>query len=715
MAEKAHGLRVEHVRHALLREFGDLIDLSDSESGNPQDLERQTLSRALAALAVRRLTGCDSWTAADAVVDGRNDQGIDAVAFGDSGAELVLVQAKWSDKGTAGLDKAAALKIVDGFRQLESRDFRHLNDRFLTKVEQIKTVLSNPNARVNLVFALLGEGQLAPEVSEVLDRAKSEYNGFGPLLDYRVVAGADVIAQVKEDLAGPDIELDVRMDAWLRRDYPTEAYHGTLRADLVAAWYAEHGDRLFNSNVRKSLGITAVNRLIIDTLLTEPETFWLRNNGITILCADIGASFPGRRLPTEPIDLRLTRVSVINGAQTVSAIHHAFTEAPEQVSAADVSLRVIQIGNATDGLATEITRSTNTQNHMERRDFIALDPTQVEIREEFDLLLNKTYVFKRGEVAPTSDAGCSAVNAGIALACAHPNPTFAVRVKKNTDLLWEEGTGGAYSVLFGSRPPAQQIWRSVQLHRAVIDALKKQSGQLENRASAIADHGDMLIAHAVIQIVGLDAMEKPEKEWDAELAAVSDKVRVVLHWMIDQVDRLFTPTSFVTSTFSNPNRCAQLVEAVLRHVRQGDDAPDVDAEYQTRQRPRRTRSRNAVHVLVDADRIPSGESLRYVPLNDREQTAMRAWLEEDSRRSTATWVPDRTKPLLWAADSQQYSPSGLVMHMWQSAGWTDSPVAIQGTRSWHIGQEGSLADLAARVQRAESEEPEVETPGNNSD
>lgn len=39
---------------------------------------------------------------------------------------------------------------------------------------------------------------------------------------------------------------------------------------------------------------------------------------------------------------------------------------------------------------------------------------------------------------------------------------------------------------------------------------------------------------------------------------------------------------------------------------------------------------------------------------------MADWLAEESARGTATWVKQRVRPLLWAADGKRYSPSGLV-------------------------------------------------------
>ncbi|GLW94496.1 putative abortive infection phage resistance protein [Actinokineospora globicatena] len=635
------------------------------------------------------------------MVDGRRDQGIDAIAVSQSTLELFLIQAKWSTQGTAGVDSGAAHKIVDGFRQIESHDFGRFNERVKRKSEMIKSMLLDSRTRVILVFAVMGNEKIAPEVGEILESAKSEYNGYDPLLDYRTIGGTELLALVKDELNGPDISLVVRMSQWLRRHEPTDSFQGSVPAEEVADWYEKFKDRLFDQNVRNGLGSTSVNQAMITTLRYSPEMFWSRNNGITILCSQITPTYPAgsRRRPDQQVDLEISKASVVNGAQTVTAIHTAYQTAAEQVGDAEVSVRVIQIPEAGDEFATRITRSTNTQNHMERRDFIALDPRQAIIRDDFNLTLNKVYVFKRGGMEPASDVGCSVEHAATALACAHRNAELVARIKRNPDLLWEEGPTGAYTILFGNIPSATEIWRSVQLFRTVSDTLRQQSGKHESRASAVADHGDLLVAHIAFQLAGIDALDKNEEEWEFQIQAIRGQVGQILDWLVHEVDRLFTKTSFIGSTFSNIERCKQLTNAVMHCMTSGAPLPPM-TEYQS-SKANRPRARAAVQILLDADRIRDGATLDYVPSSDRERAAMKAWIGADPRRSKATWVLDRKAPLRWAADGQQYSPSRLVMHMWDLAGWTTAPVAIQGPKCWYLGVEGSLVELASQVQKEE--------------
>jgi hypothetical protein len=76
---------------------------------------------------------------------------------------------------------------------------------------------------------------------------------------------------------------------------------------------------------------------------------------------------------------------------------------------------------------------------------------------------------------------------------------------------------------------------------------------------------------------------------------------------------------------------------------------------------------------------------------------MNNWVAADRKRGQVTWTNDSSRPLIWAYDGSRYSPSGLVSHMWDLAGWEAAPVAAQGTTRWYLSGEGNLAELAARA------------------
>jgi hypothetical protein len=117
-----------------------------------------------------------------------------------------------------------------------------------------------------------------------------------------------------------------------------------------------------------------------------------------------------------------------------------------------------------------------------------------------------------------------------------------------------------------------------------------------------------------------------------------------------------------------------------------------------------------VPFLVDAKAIAEGTPLIYdTPVaTEREAQALANWLAADPRRIHATWVNDRAKPILWAADQRQYAPSGLITEMWKLAEWEDQPVANQGTARWRIVGGETLWEMALRLQADEEDVPVAE-------
>lgn len=232
--------QVRQVRTALTREFDGVIDLADLDGKPAGERDQAFLSRALAALVVRELTGCDSRTAASAVIDGRDDIGIDAVAVDGSSSHLWLIQSKWSDKGRAGFGVAEALKFIEGLKHIDARRFDRFNAKFQRLAHQVSEVLTNSKSRITLVCALMRTEPLQEEVARRLADEQEEFNRLGSMLDHEVYLASDIWRVVRQDFAEPPISLVAKMEDWVRRVEPYEAFHGIVAVDELAQWYQKH-------------------------------------------------------------------------------------------------------------------------------------------------------------------------------------------------------------------------------------------------------------------------------------------------------------------------------------------------------------------------------------------------------------------------------------------------------------------------------------------
>ncbi|GAA1995285.1 AIPR family protein [Nocardiopsis rhodophaea] len=690
---------MRQVRRALESSFSGLIDMSDFESYAAEDRRRAFLSRALAALAVRMVTGWGSADAAAAVIDGRDDQGIDAIAVNNDPPHVYLIQAKWSDKGRATVKARTVKDMFDGFRLIDDEESGQFNPRGQFLAEQVKEAIVNRGASVTVLTVLMGVEAPSPEVMRALANGEKEFNTHGGLVDHRFLHAGDVWTWVRDDVAPDPVSMSVELYPWFSLDVPHHAFQGIIPAERVAEWLDKNGSRLFERNIRNPLSGTLTNEEITSTLSDEPSLFWYFNNGITVLCDTVQVQYSSMRNPQgSPVTLHLQGASVVNGAQTVRAVQRSL-EHSDDAAAAKVGVRVIVTGGETE-FASRTTRATNRQNQVEQRDFAALDPAQGEIRADLRAEIGKTYLVKRGELSPSPETGCTLDEAAVALACAHPNVTYASRAARSLATLWERGSGATYEILFRPQPNAFQIWRSVLTVRSIRKEMHDLRRHYEGRAAAVLEHGSYLMAHLVFQWLGTDDIGDPYLDWEAEfLPRVAEGVESRLALLLKALDDTY-PRGRVQAIVSDPDKCRE-VTAVMSELDGGiQDDVTVPDQYVKKIQAQKRRRPNTVPTLIDHGAISEGAPLDFVASNDREREALASWLSEDPRRSRATWVNNRTKPLLWEADGRKYSPSGLVSLMWKLAEWESQPVANQGTTRWQTDDGQTLVEMAVALQAA---------------
>lgn len=687
-------LQVRHIRDVLRRNFASLIDLADIESRPESEREQAFLSRALTAITLQDLTGWSAEDAANGVIDGQNDQGIDGIAVSSTSQRLWIVQSKWSDKGKASLDQGATLKLHRGIKLLLDGEYDQFNSRFQKLVGRVSSAIDMPGVRITVVIALLGPPTVAKLIQDDLDRMLAEFNTLEELVDLQIWGFSDFHRLIKAGVAEAKVDMEAVLESWGTLDDPYRAYYGTMPVSHVASWYNDHGEKLFSQNIRRSLGLTEVNNRIRTTLLQNPEHFWYFNNGITVLCDSIKKS--ARDSTTKTGKFKLNGASVVNGAQTVQSIHTAISQRIQQSQETPegrVWVRLISLENCPADFDKSITEATNTQNKVEARDFVALDQAQRQLRDDFMLSLHKTYVIKRGEPDPDPATGCSVVEAARALACANPDPSYAARAKSDSAVLWETGPKGTYSALFGHRPSAYTVWRSVQVLRSVTDQVQVDLDDRDGRTAKITEHADMLTTHLVFRQLALDRVDDPAYDWELALGDVRKLTTIALDWLVHHVN-VIHGTGFVPSIFRSAEQCSILASRVMPDLVSGQPAPELPPGLASGQRTRERRT-NAVIVLVDAGRLENGTTLEFHPGTAPEQKALSPWLAEDPRRSRATWVNNRGAPLLWEADGKRYSPSGLTKHMLRQVGLNTK--AVQGTSRWIVPGAGSLVRLADEV------------------
>lgn len=164
---------------------------------------------------------------------------------------------------------------------------------------------------------------------------------------------------------------------------------------------------LFGQNLRESLSKSKTFDGMAKTIREEPEKFWFYNNGITIIAEDYNTvSFSDSDKRVDKFILK--NFSIINGAQTTSALGRFLKEARMNSNQEDIELlkkvyilvRVLKVNNPE--FRSRIAIFNNTQNPITTRDMASNREEQLQLHRGF-LSGEKPHIYmeiRRGMTAP---------------------------------------------------------------------------------------------------------------------------------------------------------------------------------------------------------------------------------------------------------------------------------------------------------------------------
>ena len=489
------------------------------------------------------------------ITDGFHDGGIDLIFFDGKERVLYLVQAKWHSDGNGGICLGDALKFISGVRKVLENDLDDLNDRVKAQRLNIEEALYDANAKFVLVLAHTGQEDLGGEVNRALEDYISEQNDTSELMSLRVLKQVDLHRAVAAGVTGTPIPMEVQLVSWGQVREPHYAVYGQVCASDVAGWLEEHGPRLFETNLRHFLGRSTVNQDIVSTLLHRPDEFWYRNNGITVVATTL-AKKPIGGNSTEYGIFDCTGFCVVNGAQTVGSIHAASLQDRDKVAKAKVHVRIISVAEGEEGFSSEVTRCTNTQNSIEKRDFVALDPEQERIRQELHIE-GVHYLVKAGMVVGAAVPTFDLVEATVALACANEDVSLAVQAKREISKLWEDIAKAPYRQLFNKGLTGPALWEIVKTVREVDKVLQAEATRLNGRDALICVHGNRFIQWAVLRELKI----RPGVQFSSISDDVREVVLVVVGKVISSVMAHYAE-SYPASLFKNLGKCRALAKYV---------------------------------------------------------------------------------------------------------------------------------------------------------
>ncbi|MEU6246608.1 AIPR family protein [Glycomyces sp. NPDC047010] len=695
-------LRVRQLSHALQQKVIGLLDLSDPHVLGAKPDEPRVLTRALAAVTVWDQVGCSLEEAAASVVDGGKDGGIDAIYVQQQPPRLYLVQSKWRSPGNATLNADAVNSLSQGYDDLNHDRFDDFNDRIRAFRDPVRQVQNDPNCKIIVVMALLGDDAVHPDQRRALKRLETKH-GEGAF-EFRYLHLRDFHPMVKSGLSLPTIELQVTLQESFRRKQSgkqPESYTGTVRARDVFDWVERYGSRLFDQNVRGSLGNTTVNEKIRGTLQSTPELFFTLNKGLTLIANRVDKAVANSGAYSDPAHLTLLGASVVDGAQTVTQVHTVLTGLRGSGASGEalIPVRVISLDGAPHDLAKRITMAANTQNAILARDFAGNDDVQEELQLELDAL-GKRYIYRRSVDAPKPDAQtCTIFEVARALVCMQKDAALVARIKHNPDTLWEREPGGIYEQLFlRGTPDAREAWNGAVFVRAVLGTMDRVAARRRGRAEAIAQQANLLIAHLLLRLTDAASIrEADESEWAHVITAATARCDEVLDSVIVYTTERYSDDQ-AAKTFTDGSRVKLIASQALAALRMGTIAtPQSPAD----QRPKR--APNTVAYLVDHDLIPEGTVLTFKSHTISRRKQVDAWTEAHPDECRAYWVANRKTPLRWGSDGKRYAPSPLAVDILEHI--TGARIkSVRGPDCWTTPDGRTLNEIMQQHLRGEADQ-----------
>ncbi|WP_052911572.1 AIPR family protein [Riemerella anatipestifer] len=521
---------------------------------NDEELENIKLSQSMLLFALKNITGLDYKDLKNSIVDNFKDNGIDAIFYSQHNNTLYICQSKFSKKGNPNIDKGEILKFLEGINDLLVLNFEKFNEKVKNLKSDIEFAINTPNIRIEIILSHSGNN-LSNDIDSLIKEKIEALNDTDEVIFFIEYNLVKAYSDLKEAVNGEPINTDFDISNWGIIDEPYKSYYGIVSCGKIAELAENNSKRLFSKNLRSFIGVNSINLDIVKSLLNKPEDFFYLNNGIVLLCKEIvkSAYNSGKR---DIGKFTLKDVSVINGAQTVGAIKFAFNKQPEKVNNSSVFVKVISLENAPEDFDKSITIASNTQNKIEKRDFISLDEEQNRLINEF-YLSNLNYHVKRDDLIETkNEKNYYFEEATVSLACFQENIDFSTYAKREIGKLWEDDN---YKILFNNKLSVQFLTNIIMVFRATENYIKS----LDEQQRHICTHGIYLIVNIIFsnhktQLLNPNIKIKEFLENDFK-----NDIYRICHRVVEVYVAKYTQNRIPLSVFKNFALCRDIKNNVL--------------------------------------------------------------------------------------------------------------------------------------------------------
>ena len=328
------------------------------------------------------------------LVDSVSDGGADALLTDPNSDtnNLIICQSKYQLQITFDEVRDAVSKMILFYKSMQRGEYQIAN---LTVQRRYLSLAAEIGEESKICFVLYTS---APKNRIREDRIKKLLQDHGldsQRFEIHLYFGDDIVDEIKEsESRRPTVEtgkitIDEANNALY---YGDDAVIVNVSAFSIKELYATHSTNLLSRNLRYYIKKQDIDSSINETINRSPETFWFKNNGITIICD---------HFEVDGKQVKLKNFSIVNGGQTTTLLHKSKDINKDN----DLFLpcKIIKtIGETEDEknlFSLEIAKATNSQKAIKSIDLKANAPEQV----RFAVSMRNAGLFyqtKRGEDIP---------------------------------------------------------------------------------------------------------------------------------------------------------------------------------------------------------------------------------------------------------------------------------------------------------------------------
>lgn len=455
----------------------------------PYKKKERTVSRSFLNWFLENIFGMDDTSADDAICDGNQDKGIDAIYVDELNEEIIVFQSKTVESANKTIGDTSLKEFAGTLNQLSNIENIELIEKGNAN-EILKKLVVDLKLKNKVTNGFIVKGIFITNASA--DQNAAEYlasNESIKLFDKKKIVEVHIDFE-KQGGVNDEFVFDCSHVTPLNfstLDNIAEVWVFTAFASDLVKMSGIEDASLFQQNVRLALGSTKVNKAIKKSILdlNEHVKFQLYHNGITIICDS--AKYENDRIIID-------NYVVVNGAQSISTLYNQRKNITENLK---ILTKIIKLNTKDVGLVKKITTNSNNQNAIKPRDLQSNQTIQQRLKKEFESINGYEFAIKRGEILDEGKV-ISNEDAGRMLLTFDQNEPWNSHQKSQ---IFDE----YYSKIFGR--PEVNAQRIILVYE-ILSVVEEQLNQIDNKQYAYYSATKYFLLYVISKIMQEDKVGK---------------------------------------------------------------------------------------------------------------------------------------------------------------------------------------------------------------